>query len=342
VKIVYSEKYLKYHFGPGHPFWPERAAKFLKLLRSKSKFKYKIVEAPKAKDSDILLVHTEKYLQKVKKLAKEKGYLSVDTQVNPDNLEAAYYSVGGTIKAFEIALKGEIAVNTLGGLHHAETNNSSGFCIFNDHAIAIRKMQKSYRENPKLQISNSKQIQNSKSQYSKRSRKLGIKTAVVLDIDVHAGNGTQEIFYSDSTVLTISIHQDPTFFYPGTGFASQIGEGKGRGFNLNVPLAPGTEEKEYLETLDKALPKIKKFKPDILVVVFGADTYKDDPLASFRLEKNTYGKIADRLKKLGTQEPHSTKTSRGKLNNLPMVILFAGGYSKDVPEIWYEFVSKLV
>lgn len=311
MKIVYSPRYLKYHFEASHPFWPKRAKIFIDILRDR-KFNFEIVKPPKAKDSDILLVHTEKYLHRVKKLAKEKGYLSVDTQVNPDNLEAAYYSLGGTIKAFEIALKEELAVNTLGGLHHAETNNSSGFCIFNDHAIAIRKLQRG----PSAHSALSGQIKN----------------ACVLDIDVHAGNGTQEIFYSDPSVLTISIHQDPTFFYPGTGFSWQTGEGNGKGFNLNFPLPPGTGEKEYLETLDKALTKVKKFKPDILVVVFGADTYKDDPLASFRLEKNTYGKIADRLKKLRTKE----------LKNVPQVILFAGGYSKDVPELWYEFVTKLV
>jgi len=131
--------------------------------------------------------------------------------------------------------------------------------------------------------------------------------------------------------LTISIHQDPTFFYPGTGFAGQIGEGKGKGLNINYPLPSGTTEKEYLPVLDEALERIKEFRPDMLAVVFGADTYKDDPLASFRLEKNTYGKIADRLKKLRTQE----------LKNVPQVILFAGGYSRQVPEIWHEFVNGL-
>ena len=302
MKIVYSPKYLKYHFDPGHPFWPERAKEFISLLEVRG-LNYQLVEAPKAKDSDILLVHTEKYLQRVKKLAKEKGYLSVDTQINPDNLEAAYYSVGGTIKAFKIALRDGLAVNTLGGLHHAETNNSSGFCIFNDHAIAIRKMQKT----------------------------KGIKTAAVLDIDVHAGNGTQEIFYSDPTVLTISIHQDPAFFYPGTGFTGQIGEGKGKGFNINYPLPSGTTEKEYLPVLDEALERIKEFRPDILIIVFGADTYKGDPLAGFNLEMETYGEIALRLASFAQAKPE----------RIPMAVLFAGGYSRQVPEIWHEFISGL-
>lgn len=294
-KVVYSGKYLKYHFDFEHPFWPERVKEFLKLLKRK-KFGFKLIVAPKATDDEILLVHTKEYLNRVKKLAKEKGHLTIDTQVNPDNLKAAYYSVGGTIKAAEIALKEGLAVNTLGGLHHAETNDSSGFCIFNDHAIAIKKLQSQKK----------------------------IKKAAVLDIDVHAGNGTQEIFYNDPSVLKVSIHQDPTTFYPGTGFSWQRGEGKGEGYNLNFPLPAGTLETKYLVALDSVLPKIKDYQPDILFVVFGVDTHKNDPLASFRLEKKTYGKIARKIKKFS-----------------PKVILFAGGYSKEVPVLWYEFVKNL-
>lgn len=308
MKIVYSKKYLKYHFGEGHPFWPGRAEKFIKLLERKKydpasripgeeEFKYKIIDAPKGRDSDILLVHTKEYLEKVKRMVKAGGgYLSADTPVNSDNFKAAYYSVGGTIRAMEIALDEGIAVNLLGGLHHAETDKSSGFCIFNDHAIAIRKFQQKNR----------------------------IRTAAVLDLDVHAGNGTQKIFYNDPSVFTVSIHQDPTLFYPGTGFTWQTGRDIGQGFNINIPLPPGTGEDDYLESLDKLVPKIETFNPDILIVVFGADTYKDDPLASFKLEKDSYSKIAKRLINFSTK-----------------VILFAGGYSRDVPEIWYKFISNL-
>lgn len=242
-------------------------------------------------------MHTKDYLTRLKKTAAAGGgYLSIDTPVTVQNLEAAYYYVGGTIQTIELALKGELAINTLGGLHHAESNNSSGFCIFNDAAIAVRKLQKEDK----------------------------INRAAILDLDVHAGNGTQEIFYRDPTVFTISIHQDPTNFYPGTGFEWQKGEGKGEGYNLNIPLPAGTGEKEYLHALDEALPKIINFKPDLLVVVLGVDSYKNDPLASFNLEKQTYGKIAQRLKRFPKK-----------------CILFAGGYSKDVPKLWYGFVSKL-
>ena len=308
MKIIFSPQYIKYNFGKNHPFWPERAKQFVELLQSKSN-RYKIVDAPKATDKDILLVHTKEYLERVKELAKEGGYLSVDTKVTKENLEAAYYYVGGTIAACKLALRGQLAVNLLGGLHHAGINDSSGFCIFNDHGIAIRKLQG----------------------WDPSTRSEQIKTACVLDLDVHAGNGTQEIFYSDPCVLTISIHQDPTFFYPGTGFPWQKGDGKGEGFNVNITLPPGTEEKEYLQALDKALIRIADFKPDLLIIILGVDTYKDDPLASFRLEKETYSKMAERLKNLRIKE----------LKKTGQAILFAGGYSKDVPKLWLEFKEGL-
>lgn len=295
LRVIYAEEYLKYSFGKDHPFWPERAAQFIELLRSEN-YSFELVSPSQAEDQDILLVHTRGYLDGVKRLYQQEGSLSIDTPLRSGILEAAYYSVGGSILACQMALAREKVVNTLGGLHHAETSHGGGFCIFNDHAIAIRKLQKENK----------------------------ITTAAILDLDVHAGNGTQEIFYEDPSVLTISIHQDPTNFYPGTGFAWQKGEGKGEGFNLNFPLPGGTGEKEYLATLDKALEEINDFKYDLLVVVLGVDTYKEDPLASLQLEKSTYGKIAQKLK-----------------NWSPKVILCAGGYSKEVPDLWYEFVQGL-
>ncbi len=296
LNVIFHEKYLNYSFGEGHPFWPERAKVFLEILK-KNNFPYRLIEPKKATDEEILMVHTSEYLSKLKKMIElGQGYLSLDTPVNKKNVEAAYYYVGGTITACDLALQGKSVINTLGGLHHAESNNSSGFCIFNDHAIAIRKLQKEGK----------------------------IKKAAILDLDVHAGNGTQEIFYNDSSVLEISIHQDPTNFYPGTGFTNQKGAGKGEGFNINIPLPAGTQEKEYLYAIDKALPKINEFGPNLLVVILGADTYKDDPLALIELEKSSYAKIAEKLTRFNKK-----------------AILFAGGYSRDVPEIWLEFVQNL-
>lgn len=293
LNIVYSKYYQDYNFGPGHPFIADRAEKFLKLIK-KTAILFKIIHPKRALDKDILLVHSLSYLERLKAVAKEKGFLAPDTPVAPDILEAAFWSVGGSILALNLALQKQRVMNLLGGMHHTGIYSSSGFCIFNDHAIAIRKLQKEKK----------------------------IKKALVIDLDVHAGQGTQEIFYYDPMVFTISIHQDPTTLYPGTGFLDQIGEGKGRGYNLNFPLPPGTEEKEYLKALDKAISISQNFSYDVAVLVFGVDTYKEDPLAEFRLDQDSYEKIGK------------------KFRSFPkLAIMCAGGYSKETPSLWLSFLQ---
>lgn len=296
IFVVYHEQYLNYDFGEDHPFIPWRAKNFLEKLR-KTKLNYQIITPQRAKDEDILLVHTQDYLHRVKELARTNGYLSLDTPVSEKNLEAAYWYTGGTITALNLALEGRFAFNTLGGLHHAGISDASGFCIFNDHAIAIRKLQKEGK----------------------------IRRVAILDLDVHAGNGTQEIFYRDPNVLKISLHQDPLTLYPGTGFADQRGEGLGQGFNHNFPLPPGTGENEYLKTLDRAMPLVEKYKPDLLIVILGVDNYREDPLAQLQLNESTYQKIAERVR---------------HYKNL--AVLCAGGYHKKVPDLWLSFLDGLV
>ncbi|OQX50799.1 hypothetical protein B5M47_03025 [candidate division CPR3 bacterium 4484_211] len=299
ITFIWTDEYLKYNFGPTHPFRSERGKVFLDKLSTQTvPFEYKISSPKKATDEDILLVHTLEYLKGVKRLYQEHKHLALDTPLPEGILEAAYYYVGGTILASQLALKGELTMNLLGGLHHAQTNHGGGFCIFNDHAIAIRKLRK----------------------------QRSITKAMILDLDVHAGNGTQEIFYSDPTVLTISLHQDPNTLYPGTGFKEQIGEGPGKGFNINYPLPPGTKGQKYLKILDKALKHSSQFNPDITYIILGVDTYKEDPLASLRLEEEDYQKIGLRLSDLCSR---------------PLVILCAGGYSPKVPDLWLKFLKGL-
>lgn len=295
LNLVFHPKYLSYKFGPGHPFWPERAKVFLDLL-DKKKIKYKLHKPQKATDKDIILAHAPLYLNRVKHLAKTHGALSIDTPVNEDVLQAAYYSTGGTLLASKLALEGKRVMNLLGGLHHAGIADSSGFCIFNDHAVAIKKLQ----------------IQKK------------IKKAFVFDVDVHAGQGTQEIFYADPTVFTFSIHQDPHSLYPGTGFPDQKGEGKGRGFNRNIILDPGAGEVAFLKAVDEGCKLQSKFKPDLTILVFGADTFKEDPLANIKLELTTYKELGRKLKNINK-----------------LCILCAGGYSPKVPDIWLNLINGL-
>lgn len=264
------------------------------MLETDGEIRYKIFEPTKATDEDILLAHTQRYLSEVKRLATNRLELSPDTPIDGERLECAYYMVGGTIMCLNLALGGERVINLIGGAHHASSYQSSGFCIFNDHAIAIRKLQKEGK----------------------------IKKATIYDLDVHAGQGTQEIFYEDPGVLTISIHQDPMTIYPGTGFEWQAGRGKGLGMNINLSLAPGTTEQKYFETLDSALKRASGFASDMNVLVLGVDTYKGDYLGGLRLEQDSFRKIGERFR-----------------NFKKLAVLFGGGYSSKIPDLWMTFLK---
>lgn len=293
INIIFSDKYLLYDLGADSPIPKTKTSSFLELIK-KGQLKYEICTPERATDEDILLVHSREFLNEVKHCAKNNLNLSLDTPINSNSLEATYYIVGGTILCANLALTGKKAVNLIGGMHHAGISQASGFCIFNDHAITIRKLQKEGK----------------------------IKKAAVYDLDVHAGQGTQEIFYSDPTVLTVSIHQDPKTIYPGTGFESQRGDGAGLGFNINVPLPPLTLEKDYLAHLDAVLEKTRDFNPDLTILVLGVDTFKDDGLGNFLLTERSYGEIAKRFR---------------NVNNLAVV--FSGGYSSKVPDLWLSFLE---
>ena len=294
LNIIYSENYLKYDLGSDNPISRTKTESFLEKLRGEGKIDYKILEAPRANEEDLLLVHTPKYLQELKRLADYNLEFDADTPVNLGMLEGGLYIIGGTTLSLSLALQGERVVNLIGGMHHASSYQASGFCIYNDHAIAIRKLQKEGK----------------------------IKKAIIYDLDVHAGQGTQEIFYQDSSVMTVSIHQDPRTIYPGTGFEWQKGEKEGLGTNINVPLPPGTREKEYLQALDFVLEQTKDFGHDISVLILGVDTYKEDFLGGMSLEEESFIKIGERFR-----------------NIQRLAILFGGGYSMKIPDLWMMFLK---
>ncbi len=165
--------------------------------------------------------------------------------------------------------------------HHAGKDFSGGYCYFNNTAIAAKML-------------------------SARGR------VAILDVDYHHGNGTQDIFYEDDRVLTISIHADPSWEYPYfLGYADEIGSGKGDGFNLNIPLPKRTDGVAYLAALDRAIQRISEFKPWALVVALGFDTFDGDPISQFALKTADYSSIAQRIRSI----------------NLPTVIVQEGGYN---------------
>lgn len=215
----------------------------------------------------------------------QAGYYCIDscTPLNGNAYVAARAAVNVAMTGAEEILAGRRVVYSLCRPpgHHAERRVYGGFCYFNNASIAANHLSKK------------------------------AKTAI-LDIDYHHGNGTQDIFYERSDVLTVSIHGHPDQAFPYfSGFADEIGAGPGIGFNLNLPLPMETDEKSYLQALDKTLRAIRKFKPEVLVVSMGLDILRGDPTGTFILAPSSMGKIAGRLKDL----------------NLPLLIVQEGGYN---------------
>ncbi len=255
VGFIYDEIFLLHDTQFGHPEKQERLISILNYLKSFNLWDRVIHIKPRKADySDIALVHTEGYIEKIKNFT--TGYLDPDTYVSKNTVEAALYAVGAVIEAIDKCKSGEIqrafcAVRPPG--HHAEADRGMGFCIFNNIAIGARY-----------------------------SQKIGYKRVFIIDFDVHHGNGTQHIFDEDETVFFFSTHQYP--HYPGTGSEQEKGKGKGYGFTFNVPMRSGSGDKEYIYIYKDILPEIvKRFNPDIILVSAGYDIRKEDPLAAIRV-----------------------------------------------------------
>ena len=255
VGFFYDDVFLKHEPTGFHTENRERLVAIVEVLQNSAVWSNLIHISPReASFKDISLIHTEKYIHKVKSL--ESGYLDADTYVSKGSLEAARYAVGAVIEAVERCMKGEIkrafcAVRPPG--HHAESSAAMGFCIFNNIAIGARYAQK-----------------------------IGYKKVFIIDFDVHHGNGTQHAFEEDDTVYFFSTHQYP--HYPGTGRDAERGKGRGEGFTYNVPMKSGSGDREYLDVYQKTLPPLMKtFAPDLVLVSAGYDILSDDPLSSIHV-----------------------------------------------------------
>lgn len=272
----------------------------------------KLIEPRMATLEELYLVHDEDYVQTIKKYSNTPklfikdhpnglyGLGTMDDPVFPGMFEASALVSGASIVGAELLINDdsyEHVFNFGGGLHHAGRAKSSGFCIFNDAALAIQKM---HVLAPKKKI-------------------------LYLDVDAHHGDGVQWIFYKDPDVLTLSIHQDGHSLFPGTGFMDERGEGEGKNYKVNFPIYPGTYDDAYLNMFRKLVPKIiEKYKPDILVSQLGVDTHYSDPLTMLGLSTTGH----ERIFKLIHQYAH--EYCNGK-----WLALGGGGYLMTVvPRSW--------
>ena len=304
ASIVYSPEYRTYSFGDDHAFSPLRVARTLALLRELGHDIPLVAPAP-ASRAEVLSVHEDYYVARVEALSRGEevedaahyGLGSTDNPIFPGMDLAARWLVGGTLTAARlVSERGERRVLQLGGgLHHARRNAASGFCIYNDLAIAIEALANH-----------------------------GLWVAY-LDVDVHHGDGVQQIFDGDRRVLTISLHESGHYLFPGTGHVHELGSGLGRGLKLNVPLEPFTHGESYLEVLDRVVPPaLEHFKPAVLVVQAGADAHADDPLADLLLTTRDYEAIFRRV--LAWADAYT----RGRV-----LFTLGGGYSlRAAPRVW--------
>jgi len=230
-----------------------------------------IVEPERASLQDILRVHTHSHVDYVKGFAERGGgYLDYDTYMTSKSYDVALLAAGGAVKASETVLENDgwaYSVARPPG-HHATRDKSMGFCIFNNMAIAIEHLRE--------QISDH---------------------FLIIDFDVHYGNGTAEIFYDDPNIMYISIHQDPKTLYPGSGFIDEMGIDEGLGYTMNIPMPPGSSTDDYIWILSRILEPIKdEFKPSMVFLEAGFDAHRDDPISNMRVDEEFYTWIGSYLK----------------------------------------------
>ncbi|HET8684901.1 MAG TPA: acetoin utilization protein AcuC [Micromonosporaceae bacterium] len=262
--VVWDEALLSYNLGD-HPLDPVRLELTIALARELGVLDrdgVRVVKPLPADDATVELVHRTDYLDAVK-LAPEdpffRGY-GLNTPDNPvfDRMhEASAHVAGATLAAAEAVWRGEAlrAVNVAGGLHHAMPGRASGFCVYNDPAIAIARLLD-----------------------------LGAERIAYVDVDVHHGDGVQEIFYGDPRVLTVSLHETPLALFPGTGFAHETGGPGAEGSAVNVALPPGCGDAGWLRAFAAVVPSVlRAFRPQVLFTQCGADSHRLDPLADLRL-----------------------------------------------------------
>jgi acetoin utilization protein AcuC len=314
--IWYGDDAPMYDHGPQHPLRPARV-----LLTRRLIHEYGIVDgehvverpARDATDEELLLVHTEAYLDAVKRAGHGEagdwwryGFGPGDNPIFPHMHEAAARVAGASVVAAGAVLSGraEHAFNPAGGLHHAMPERASGFCVYDDPALAIAWM---------LQ--------------------RGVHRVAYVDVDVHHGDGPQAVFYRDPRVLTISLHQDGRTLFPGTGFIEDMGAGEAEGTKVNLPLPPLTGDRGWLRALEEIVPPlVGAWQPDVLLTQLGCDTHFTDPLAQFGLTTAAYREAARLLHGLAHEAAHGRWVATG-----------GGGYqwARVVPRAWTIYFAEM-
>jgi acetoin utilization protein AcuC len=280
--FYYTDAYVDFDYGPLHPLKVVRLKLAYDLIQA-----YGLLSLPsvhffpteKATDEDVATFHSEKYLSVMKEAndghaqshAYAYGLGPGDNPVFPGVYDWSLWVTGATIQAVDFVAdgQGEIAFNIAGGLHHAQHSRASGFCYVNDAVVGILRLLKKG------------------------------KRVFYLDLDAHHGDGVQAAFYQTDQVMTVSLHETGHTLFPGCGFEHEIGEGKGKGYSVNLPLPPYTDDETYLWAFEKVVPRLlEAFRPDILVTQLGVDSFANDPLTNLNISIFGFEKVVRRIKDL--------------------------------------------
>ena len=280
------------HLNPmGHPERPDRIRAIERALEQEKFQGLAREQAPMASIEMVALAHPLDYVEQVREAAPKEGMvrLDADTTMSPGTFEAAMRAAGGAVQAVDEVMTGKVAnafVATRPPGHHAETATPMGFCLFNNAAVAARHAQKQH----------------------------GAERVAIVDFDVHHGNGSQDIFWNDATVMYCSTHQMP--LYPGTGAVSERGA---RNTIVNAPLRPGDGGDEFREAMETViLPRLEGFAPDLVIISAGFDAHMRDPLANLNFLERDYTWVTQKLMELADHR------AKGRV-----VSLLEGGYDLE-------------
>jgi acetoin utilization deacetylase AcuC-like enzyme len=263
------------HDTGSHPERADRIRALEAALEHRAWLGWEVGEAPRASEEQLLRVHASEHLERVRAACASAAPLDPDTPVVAASWDAALHAAGGACALVD-ALLGGSAPTGFAALrppgHHAEPDRAMGFCLLSNVAVAARHALAEH----------------------------GAERVLVLDWDVHHGNGTQAAFYDSAEVLFVSLHRWP--FYPGTGAAGETGSGAGEGCTLNLPQAGGSTAAAWLAGIDeRALPAARAFRPDLILVSAGFDAHRDDPLGGCLLDSSTFGEMAGRVAGLAAE-----------------------------------------
>jgi acetoin utilization deacetylase AcuC-like enzyme len=308
--IVKDKRYLRHSAGVGHPESPERLAAIYEMLNNPSMhWKFVEIEPREATHKEIETIHTPSYVEYIAGTTGQRSmFLDPDTATSPESYEIAKLAVGGVLNVIDSVIEGK-ADNAFALVrppgHHAEADSAAGFCIFNNIAIGAMHAILKHR----------------------------LKRILIVDWDLHHGNGTQHSFYSDPRILYFSTHQYP--YYPGTGSLQEIGQGKGEGYTINVPLRGGAGDASFVKIFRKILqPVALEFKPELVLLSAGFDTYFQDPLGSMRVTPEGFAALTRILLEI------ADSCCRGRL-----VAVLEGGYhiaglTKSVKAVLEEMLDE--